>query len=177
MEWQLTEKDIKEEFERLEGIKILTHNGKFDYKVLHCTIGWDMPIYWDSYCAARLIDENEPAGLKQQYIDKIDPTQEKYSIDHLFEELPYALFDPEIFAYYAATDAYMTYKLYEWQVEKFKDPFLKGSYYILTNIEIPLIEVVAKMELTGIELDYEYAKRLSIKYNKLMDDCNKKIKE
>lgn len=178
--WQCTERDIKEEFDRLNkvNVKILTHNGKFDYKVLLCTCNYDMPIYWDSYVAARLLDENEPsAGLKQQYISKIDPTQEKYSIDHLFEELPYAIFDPELFAYYAAIDAYMTYKLYLWQVERFKDPNLTGVKNVFDTIEMPLIKVVAKMELTGIDIDLEYAERLSKKYHKLLDDCNAEIQE
>lgn len=137
-----------------------------------------MPIYWDSYVAARLIDENEPsAGLKQQYIDKIDPTQEKYDIEGLFEELPYAIFDPDLFAYYASTDAYMTYKLYKWQLERFKDPDLKGSFWIFNNIEMPLITIVAKMELTGIPIDREYIARLSSKYHNLMDDCNLRVNE
>lgn len=178
--WQCTERDIKEEFDRLNeiNVKILTHNGKFDYKVLLCTCNYDMPIYWDSYVAARLLDENEPsAGLKQQYISKIDPTQEKYSIDHLFEELPYAIFDPELFAYYAAIDAYMTYKLYLWQVERFKDPNLTGVKNVFDTIEMPLIKVVAKMELTGIDIDLEYAERLSKKYHKLLNDCNAEIQE
>ena len=180
LEWQCTEQDIKEEFNRLNeaNVKILTHNGKFDYKVLLCTCNYDMPIYWDSYVAARLLDENEPSvGLKQQYISKIDPTQEKYSIDHLFEELPYAIFDPELFAYYAAIDAYMTYKLYLWQVERFKDPDLSRVFALYKNTELPLIKVVAKMELRGISLDKEYSKRLGIKFHNLVDDCNRRISE
>ena len=37
---------------------------------------------------AKLLDENEhSAGLKQQYIDKIDSSQEKYSIDQLFNNI------------------------------------------------------------------------------------------
>ena len=180
LDWQCTEKDIKEEFDRLNevNVKILTHNGKFDYKVLLCTCNYDMPIYWDSYVAARLLDENEPsAGLKQQYISKIDPTQEKYSIDHLFEELPYAIFDPELFAYYAAIDAYMTYKLYLWQEERFKDPDLSRVFALYRNTELPLIKVVAKMELRGISLDKEYSKRLSLKFHNLIEDCNRRISE
>lgn len=178
--WQLTENDCKEQLSRLvdNNVKILTHNGKFDYKVLFKTCGWRMPIYWDSYVAARLLDENEPsAGLKQQYIDKIDSEQEKYDIEHLFENVLYEQVDPELFALYAATDALMTYKLYEWQKEKFKDDSLKGVWYIFRNIEIPLIEVVAKMELEGIDLDQDYAKRLSLKYHKKIDDCNKRVIE
>ena len=54
LSWQLTERDIKEEFDRLQDpslngrTKILTHNGKFDYKVLLKTTGFNMDIYWDS---------------------------------------------------------------------------------------------------------------------------------
>ena len=185
LDWQLTEQDIKEEFDRLQSpllkngpVKILTHNGKFDYKVLYCTTGFDMDVYWDSYVAARLLNENEPsAGLKQQYIDKINPGQEKYSIDHLFEGMEYAIFDPDVFALYAATDAMMTYELYLWQKKQFEDPDLKRVYNLMINTEIPLIKVVAKMELRGISLDKEYAKRLSIKVHKQMDDLTIRIEE
>lgn len=177
LENQLTEADCKEQLSRLIDTKILTHNGKFDYKVLHCTCGYDMPIYWDTYVAARLLDENEPsAGLKQQYIDKIDPEQEKYDIEHLFTNVLYEWVDPDIFALYSATDALMTYKLYEWQLNKFNsDNSLQGVWNIFRNIETPLVEVVAKMELEGIDVDQEYAARLSKKYHKLLDDCDKRV--
>lgn len=175
---QLTELDIKEEFLRLSNTKILMHNGKFDYKVFKCTCALDLDIYWDSMVGARLLDENEKsAGLKQQFISKIDPTQGKYKLEELFDGLEYAIFDPELFAYYASTDAYMTYKLYEYQVEAFKNPELKGVKWIFDNIEMPLIKVVANMELTGIDIDREYASRLSEKYNKLLDECSNKIDE
>ena len=83
LDWQLTEQDIYEEFKRLDGIEIITHNGKFDYEVLYCTIGWKMPVTWDTMIAARLLDENEKASLKEQYRTKMDPSQEKYDIEHL----------------------------------------------------------------------------------------------
>lgn len=173
---QLTELDIKEEFERLHSTRILMHNGKFDYKVIKCTCSVDLDIYWDTMAGARLLNENEPsAGLKQQFIDKIDPNQAKYKLEELFEGLEYALFDPELFAYYASTDAYMTYKLYEYQVEAFKDPDLVGVKWVFDNIEIPIIKVVANMELTGIDIDQEYASRLSKKYNTLLEECSKKV--
>ncbi len=175
---QLTEQDIKEEFQRLidNNVKIIMHNGKFDYKVIHCTCNIDLPIYWDTMIAARLLDENEPsAGLKQQYIDKINPEQEKYDIEHLFENVEYAQVDPNIFAMYAATDALMTDRLYEWQEEAFKDPNLKDVYYVFKDVEMPLTTVVAKMELRGILLDKVYTERLSKKYHKLIEECNLKV--
>lgn len=175
---QVTEQDIKEQFDRLNqnNVKILTHNGKFDYEVLHCTCNYDMKIYWDSYVAARMLDENEPsAGLKQQYIDKINSEQEKYDIEYLFNGVEYADVDPDIFALYSATDAYMTYKLYEWQVEKFKDPDLKNIYNLYQKIEIPVTIALAKMELRGVYLDLDYCKCLSEKYHKLSQECDDKI--
>lgn len=176
LSWQLTEKDIAEEFERVKSIKILMHNGKFDYKVIKCTCGVVLPIYWDTMIAARLIDENEPsAGLKQQYIDKINPEQTKYDIEHLFEGIEYALVDPELFALYAATDAKMTYDLYKWQEKRFQDPDLEGSYWVFRNIESPLIEVVAEMELVGVEIDDGYASRLSSKYHIKSNSLTKRI--
>ena len=42
---------------------------------------------------------------------------------------------------------------------------------------MPIVTVVAKMELEGIDLDQEYAKRLSDKYHKLMNDCNRRVNE
>ena len=105
---------------------------------------------------AKMLDENEQAGLKWQYIDKCDKNREKYSIEQLFEGLKYELFDPELFALYAATDALMTDRLYEYQIERFKDKDLSRVYKVLTEVEIPLIEVVAEMELKGVYFDVEY---------------------
>ena len=125
---------------------------------------------------AKVLDENEhSAGLKQQYIDKIDPSIEKYSIDHLFNDIEYAQVDPEIFALYAATDSYMTYKLYEWQLAKFNDPDLSRLFDMFKRIEMPLVPVVAEMELAGVDFDIEYDERLSKKYHKKLDELDSKI--
>lgn len=175
---QLTEDDIKREFERLSNVKIIMHNGKFDYQVIKCTTGAQLKVYWDTMIGARMLDENQKSvGLKQQYIEKIDPSIEKYSIEHLFENIEYAVVDPETFALYAATDAYMTYKLYEWQLKQFELPGHERLYYVFLGVEMPVMEVAAEMELTGISIDHEYAQRLSAKYHKKLDDLNDKISE
>jgi len=175
---QLTEQDVKEEFQRLidNNVFIIMHNGKFDYKVIKCTTGLELPIHWDTLIASKIIDENElSAGLKQQYVSKIDPEQEKYSIDELFKDIEYAFVDPEIFALYAATDSMMTYKLYEWQLEILTQPSYKNCYKLFKEIEMPCVISTAEMELAGIELDKEYAKRLQVKYHKLLKDIDDKL--
>lgn len=176
LSWQLTEEDIKEGVEKLNNVKIITHNGKFDYKVLKCTCNCTFPIYWDSQVAARILDENEwSARLKDQYVMKIDPTEEKYSIDHLFEGLEYAIIDPELFALYAATDSYKTYRLYQYQFKELIKSENKRLLSLLYDVEFPIIEVVSEMELDGIALDKEYCKRLSKKYHHKLDIINSEL--
>ena len=173
---QLTEQDIKDQFDRLSDTKIIMHNGKFDYQVIKCTCNCVLNVYWDTMIAAKILDENElRASLKEQYIDKIDSSQEKYSIEHLFEGVQYAILDPELFALYAATDSKMTYDLYEWQLKQFLISGNDRLFSVFMNVEMPVVQVAAEMELTGVCIDTEYAQRLSAKYHKIEDEVNKEI--
>ena len=179
---QCTEKDIEEELSYLirnkGDCKFIFHNGKFDYEVLKCTCNVEVPIDWDTMIGAKLLDENEnSAGLKWQYIDKIDSEQAKYDIENLFEKLPYDIIDPDLFALYAATDAMMTDRLYEWQMNKFKDPELKDVLNLALTLEMPLVKVFAWMELNGVEFDSDYQKLLSAKYHKIMNQVDSDIEE
>ena len=175
--WQLTEEDVKEQFERLSDTKIIMQNGKFDYQVIKCTCEVELDIYWDTLVGTKVLNELEKAGLKEQYISKIDPGIEKYSIEKLFEKIEYAVVDPELFALYAATDAYMTYKLYEYQLNEFTKPENSGLYNLFTTIEMPVVPVVAEMELAGVTIDKEYSERLSNKYHKMYDELQIRISE
>ena len=178
LENQLTEKDVKEELERVISAKTYSvlHNGKFDYEVLKCTCDVCINVDWDTMIGAKLLDENEQsAGLKQQYIQKIDNSQEKYSIDHLFNGVEYADVDPSIFAYYAATDSLMTYKLYEWQIAKFSLKDNSKLFNLAKTLEMPLVKVIAEMELAGMEVDMEYGKLLSNKFHNKLDDVDNKL--
>lgn len=172
---QVTEQEIFEELSRLPEVKIIMHNGKFDFEVIKCTCGNELEIYWDTMIGSRILDENERANLKQQYISKIDPSIEKYSIEGLFEDVEYAVVAPELFALYAATDAFMTYKLYQWQKNQFNIPGNEKMFNLFMNIEMPIVRVCADMELAGIEIDIEYSKRLSAKYHKKLDAVDRKI--
>ena len=179
LSWQLTESDCKEQLERVihkdvDVVPMMSiyHNGKFDYEVLKCTCNVELPIDWDTLIGARLLDENESASLKEQYIAHINPEQAKYSIEKLFEKEEYAVFDPDVFALYAATDAMMTYELYLYQVELFKKEENSKVYKLFKEVELPCVKVVAEMELRGVVVDLEYCDRLSTKYHKLLDDMS-----
>lgn len=178
-EWQCTEEDIKRELDRLKpaGVKVIYHNADFDYRVIYCTCNCALTIDWDTMVGARILNENERASLKGQYASKIDPSVEKYSVDTFFKDVNYRDVDVDSFALYAATDAYVTYKLYMWQLEEFAKPENEGLMELMERVEIPIIPVVAKMELTGIKIDKKYAKTLSDMYHKRLIDADKVIEE
>ena len=180
--WQLTEADVAEQLKQIvdSKIDIIMHNGKFDYEVLKCTCGVEVVPKWDTLIAARLIDENtfkdSFVSLKSMYTTYIDPEQEKYSIDELFENIAYADVDPDIFAYYAATDALMTDKVYLWENETFySKPENKRVKDLFFNIEMPILQVTSEIELRGVYIDQELGARLKQKYNKQLEDLDKEI--
>ena len=176
---QLTTIDIREEFQRLldNGVKCIYHNSSFDDRVVECTCGIELPIYWDTQIAAKVLNENEEAKLKVQYRLHCDSTHEVYDIEHLFGSVKYEEVPPDVFALYSATDPMMTYKLFEYQLNEFKKPDNAKLFKLFMNVEMPLVRVVKNMELRGIEIDQEYAKRLSIKYHKDVDRYQELIDE
>ena len=164
---EVTEADIKRLFEKYNFKHIVMHNAKFDYQVIKCTCQIALQVYWDTLIGARLLNENEKsAGLKQQYAEKIDPTDVNYHIDTFFEAVPYEVIDPEVFALYAATDAYKTTALYLWQKKQFEAPGMEKLYNLFLTVEMPIMTVAAEMELRGVYLDLEYCSRLSEKYHR-----------
>ena len=174
---QMTEAQIKGILQRAVDAKIdfIYHNAPFDYQVILHTCDIALPITWDTMIAARVLDENERAGLKEQYVEKIDPQQEKYSINALFEGLEYKYLPPELFALYAATDSLMTYKLKKWQEEQFKKPGNEKLLQLFLEIEMPVNPVVAKMEYRGVAVDLALNKRLHDKYQKQLEDIDQQI--
>ena len=176
LDWQLTEADCREQLQRIKdaGTFVVMHNGKFDYEVIKCTCDIEIEPDWDTMIGAHTLNENELMGLKPQYISKIDPTQEKYDIESLFV-VPYKYVDPDIFALYAATDSYMTDRLYLYQVAIFEQPGNEKLYWMFKNIEIPIIKVTADIELIGVCIDQDFGERLKIKYNLLLQEIDEKI--
>ena len=194
--WQLTEADIREELQRLVDAQtyIIMHNGKFDYEVIKCTCGIELPINWDTMINQRIADENDQAGLKYLYTKYINPAQSKYAIDKLFVNVQYIDVDPEVFALYAATDSYETDEVYLWEARKFfnidheydqegvpSDDLVKEDmkrpYALFKNVEMPNVKVTADMELTGVCVDQELGARLNQKYTSQLNELDSKIEE
>ena len=176
--WQLTEQDCREQLQRIKnaGTFVVMHNGKFDYEVLKCTCGIEIEPDWDTIIGAHTINESERMNLKWQYINKIDPTQEKYDIESLFI-VPYKYVEPEIFALYAATDSMMTDGLYEYQLPILTAPGNERLYWLFKKIEMPIVKVTAEIELIGVCIDQDFGEKLRLKFNKNLEDVDERIEQ
>lgn len=182
LEWQLTEVDCAEQLRRIldANICIVMHNGKFDYQVLKHTCNIDVPPTWDTIIGVRIMDENEFAdkntSLKSIYVKYIDHSQDKYSIESLFENIPYNYVDPDIFAYYAATDSLMTDRVYEWEMNTFfNKPENAELKKLCEVIEMPEVQVTAEVEAYGVFIDQEFGDALKKKYNNLLIEIDNEI--
>ena len=181
LEYQLTEQDLAEELVRItSNTKVIMHNAKFDMRVINNTLGIKMPCYWDTMIGAKLLNENETKRggnytLKWQYADKVDHDSTAYNIETFFKDVQYEYVDPEIFALYSATDAYVTYKLYEYQLKEYQKPDNSRIFKVFQDIEMAVLPAVADIEDAGVCIDFKFAEKLSVKYHKKLDEVNKKL--
>ena len=175
---QVTLEDCTEQLQRLvdNNVNIVMHNGKFDYQFTKMFLHVELPIYWDTMIASRMINENDiSASLKWQYHTYVDNTHPIYDIDSMFPGIPYNIIDPFYFALYSATDALMTLELYEYQLNILSQPDQKGAYRLFRDVESPLIIPVAEMELDGIKFDKEYGDRLLDKYTRKFKEAEEDV--
>lgn len=157
-------------FNSLGSVKWIFHNAKFDIRFLRNQLGVRLYAYWDTMLACRCIDENESAALKNLHLKYCNSKDiESLTYEKLFGGVPFSLIPIKTAYLYAAGDALKTYELYEYQRTILNRRKLPGPYKVFMEIEMPIIDVIANMEDTGITLDIEYAKGLSEKYHKILD--------
>ncbi len=87
------------------------------------------------------------------------------------KEIGFDEVDVERATEYAAEDADITWRLYEKL-----SPLLKGSdLKLFLDLELPLIEVLAEMEIHGMKLDQKHLQKLSEAIQKKIEEHKKKI--
>lgn len=185
IENQLSAEDVGKQLSRLTNTKVIMFNADFDIRVLRNQCNCYLTCYWDCYIAARCMNENEDANrlkpLHAKYVLK--GKEDEFSFGELFKNVTFDLVPIDTAYIYAAHDAIATYELYAFQKQYlYYDPLcskddrngMNGVAWVFFNIEMPLVDVVATMEDTGVELDLQYSKELLDKYNSLL---NAKISE
>ena len=178
---QLDKEFVIAEFKRLLAKKpdIDMFNSCFDIRVLRHAGLDDIYCTWDSYLAARLLNDNEP-------VNKLKPLHNKYCLDgkgdaftfsDLFDKIPFTLIPPTTGYLYAAHDPVITTELCDFQRKHLRLDHeredIRNMAWVFHNIEMPCVPIVADMEDAGVEIDLDYQKELSVKYNKLLEEKKK----
>lgn len=174
---QLTEQQVANELQILinNNVKIIMHNAKYDIRVCRHTLGLDFICHWDTQLAGNCIDENESHKLKDMHLKYCDSTDtESLTFDTLFGGIVFSKVPINIAYLYAAGDAVKTYELYEYQKSILNRKNMPGPYRVFTEIEMEVLKAVCNMEDRGVCLDFDIAKDLSTKYNKLKDEAYEK---
>lgn len=179
---QLSESVIREGLQQLVDnfVKIIMHHAKFDIRVIKNHIGILLECYFDTQLAANCLNENEPHKLKilhPKYVLNSTDKSDIATFDTLFEGVTFDKIPIKTGYIYGARDSVITYELYEFQLPYLTktnplciEQGLEKVCDVFWNIEMPCVKVMVDMEETGIAFDKEYAKTLSEKYHKILDE-------
>jgi DNA polymerase-1 len=135
------------------------HNGKYDMTVLaECGVTVNNPTF-DTMVAAYLLGE-KPLGLKALAFSKlgIEMTPITALIGSRGKQIPMSQVEVSQAADYACADADMT-----GQLTKLLDVELRqqGLWQLFSEVEMPLVTVLTRMERNGIALDRELLRQMS----------------
>lgn len=148
-------------FEKEDLVKV-AHNLKFDYKILR---KYDITVkgaMFDTMIAHYLLNPDGRHGM--DYLSEIYLGYKPVSIETIIgkkgkNQGTFRDADLRTQTDYAAEDADVTFQLYELFAPQLKKENLEDLFF---NIEMPLMEVLAKMELAGISLDEKWLAQESI---------------
>lgn len=132
----------------------VAHNAKYDIMVLNRYGLHPSGKIFDTMIAAYLVDPGQQLSmdaLSRRYLE-YDPIPIEKLIGSGRQQKSLRDVPIEDVATYAAEDAWVTFRLYEWLLPLLeKDDLMSIAY----DIEFPLIEVLAKMETWGIKIDLD----------------------
>ena len=158
---QLSEEEVARFFSSISEEKLIFHNTTFDTRFIRHTFGVDLEAYYDTYTAMRMLNENQKSNsLKDLYDEFCEGKGDPIYFKDLFKNIPVNLIPIENMRYYAAHDTFMTYKLYEFQHPFFNKKDLQQVGKVFWNIEMPVLNIVSKMEDVGFNIDYELNQKL-----------------
>lgn len=147
-------------FEKEDVLKI-AHNLKFDYKILKLYGVEIKGNLFDTMIAHYLLNPDGRHGM--DYLSEIYLNYKPVSIETIIGKKGKnqgSFRDADLVSQtnYAAEDGDVTFQLYEIFAPQLKKENLEDLFY---KVEMPLMEVLAKMELSGISLDKNWLKQES----------------
>lgn len=157
------------------GIKKIGQNIKYDMLILKGE-GIEMKgVYFDTMVAAYLIDPSTNRygmdDLAEIYLNYRTITYDEL-VGRGQKAIPITDVPLESLAEYAAEDADITYRLYNFLKAKLEQEELDGLFY---NTEMPLVSILAIMEWNGVKIDTGRFRELLSENQKLLSGVEDKI--
>jgi len=145
-----------------EKIKKIGQNIKFDYIVLQNARMPLKGVYFDTMVASYCLEPTRKShSMDAMALDFLDYDTIKLTslIGKGKNQLTFDMVDLEPACEYAAEDADVTFQLYQYlKVSLESEPPIKKLF---EEVEMPLVAVLAQMELNGVSLDVPLLKKLS----------------
>ena len=163
-------------FEKKEIVKI-AHNLKFDYKILkQYNVNIEGAMF-DTMIAHYLLNPDGRHGmdyLSEMYLNYIPVSIESIIGKKGKNQGTFRDADLLTQTEYAAEDADVTFQLYELFAPQLKKENLEDLFF---KVEMPLMEVLAKMEVEGVSLDKNWLEKESIDLENDLRNLEKTIFE
>ena len=146
-------------------LNVVCHNGKYDKIILDKIAPFN--VYWDTMVAEYVLHIDQSVGLKEtikrRFKEPMKTLVEVYNeaTGEKRVNLPekwYYKVPPEVLSEYGKKDAENTYKLYLEQVKEFASK--PDLYSWFAEVESPLVNILAEMELRGVKVDKDALLRL-----------------
>ncbi|MCF6339602.1 MAG: DNA polymerase I [Sulfurimonas sp.] len=172
---QISIEDSKIAIRKIFNFKVVGHNIKFDLHFISRFLDDDtLEVFSDSMILAWLINPESALSL-----DKLSDALLNHSMvafkDTVKKGETFASVELEDACKYAAEDAYITLKLYNVFLEKLE---LQNASHLIreaSEIEIPFINTLLKMEKEGIEVDSAFLEKFLVEAKETLSELTKKI--
>ncbi|MFH1283704.1 MAG: DNA polymerase I [bacterium] len=160
------------------SIKKIGHNIKFDCQIFKNNNINVEGVYFDTMIASYLINptrsSNKLKDLAYDYFH-IPMTRFDQIVDVKGKDtLPISEIDIDKMSSYSCADADFTWRLYEVFKEELKKLELEELFF---QIEMPIVNIISDMELSGIKIDEKILSELSVELKKNLDRTQLKIYE
>ncbi|WP_418178779.1 DNA polymerase I [Aliarcobacter lanthieri] len=173
---QISLEVAKKTIEILSRYKLIFQNFKYDWQIIKNNFNLDLKLYADTMILSWLLNTNEKVGIDFQV--------EKYFKHKMiaFSEVvkkgeDFSSIELNKACEYAAEDALWTLKLFNKQLELFKERKEEELLNIGFELEFNFIYVLASMEQQGIKIDIELLQKYKDISSQYLSELTSKIHE
>lgn len=171
---QISMEAARQAIVQLNRFKLVLQNFKYDYQIIKHNFDIELKLYADTMILSWLLNTNEKVGLDYQ-IDKHFRHKMISFSDVVKKGENFSNVEISKACEYAAEDALMTLKLFQKQLEIFKEKNEEEILKLAFDVEFEFIYVLAEMENNGIKIDVNLLKEYKEKSNKYISELTSQI--